>query len=157
MKRPFRSGFRTGDEWRQEDFSRRRLPRVIFGSKGTLMHAHLYVEGPRDLGHLGVGFVLIGLLLIAVSIPLILQRIKMNAWYGVRIPKAFESESNWYAINRVGGRWMAGAGLVLTAIGAFVLVRPPSSPAVVILLAFAPAAIVFAVLVPIFRFANRLR
>jgi uncharacterized membrane protein len=92
-----------------------------------------------------------------VSIPLILGRIKMNAWYGVRIPKAFESESNWYAINRVGGRWMAGAGLVLAAIGALILYRPPTEPFVVVLLLLAPLAIIFAMVVPIFVFAGRLR
>ena len=30
----------------------------------------------------------------------------MNPWYGVRIPKAFESEENWYKINAYGGKRM---------------------------------------------------
>lgn len=44
------------------------------------------------------------LLLIAVCIPLIKRKIKMNYLYGVRIKKSFESEENWYNINAYGGK-----------------------------------------------------
>jgi hypothetical protein len=47
-----------------------------------------------------VTLVCLGFILIAISIPLYLGKIKMNRIYGFRIRKAFESEENWYEINR---------------------------------------------------------
>jgi hypothetical protein len=44
------------------------------------------------------------LLIIAVSIPLVKHKIKMNHLYGIRIKKSFESEDNWYIINEYGGK-----------------------------------------------------
>jgi hypothetical protein len=44
------------------------------------------------------------LLIIGICIPLVKRKIKMNSWYGVRIPKSFESEENWYRINAYGGK-----------------------------------------------------
>jgi len=46
----------------------------------------------------------LGVVIIAVSIPLYLNKIKMNRAYGFRIRKAFESEDNWYRINRYGAK-----------------------------------------------------
>lgn len=54
----------------------------------------------------------------------------MNRAYGVRIPKAFESEHHWYAINAYAGRLLLVYGLLVAAFG--VLARhatpPPTSP-----------------------------
>ncbi|GMV98968.1 MAG: hypothetical protein AMXMBFR84_01080 [Candidatus Hydrogenedentota bacterium] len=55
----------------------------------------------------------IGLVIIAVSLPLILNKIPPNHFYGVRIPKAFESERNWYDINAYGGRALCSWGAVI--------------------------------------------
>jgi len=61
-------------------------------------------------------------LAISLAIPLIRRRVKMNPWYGVRIPAAFASEASWFEINRHGG-WLLlawGAALAATAaVGAF--------------------------------------
>ena len=44
------------------------------------------------------------ILVIALSIPLILGRVKRNLWYGIRTPATMSgTEENWYAINRSGG------------------------------------------------------
>ncbi|HVT80829.1 MAG TPA: SdpI family protein [Phycisphaerae bacterium] len=56
------------------------------------------------------------------AVPLIRGKVKMNPWYGVRIPAAFESEARWYEINRYGGRLILAWGVVIAAtalIGAF--------------------------------------
>lgn len=37
----------------------------------------------------------------------------MNAWYGIRIPQAFESEERWREINRYGGRLFLYWGVVI--------------------------------------------
>jgi hypothetical protein len=39
-----------------------------------------------------------------LAIPLIQRKVKMNHWYGFRVPAAFESEAAWFDINRYGGR-----------------------------------------------------
>jgi hypothetical protein len=51
-----------------------------------------------------VTFACLGFILIAVSIPIYLGKINMNCAYGFRIRKAFESDENWYLINRYGAR-----------------------------------------------------
>lgn len=54
-------------------------------------------------------------LVIAAAVPLIRGRVKMNAWYGIRIREAFESEERWRAINRYGGRLFLIWGLAFAA------------------------------------------
>ncbi len=73
---------------------------------------------------LWVGHVFIGLLIIILSIPLALQRIKMNRWYGVRLAKSYESDEHWYAINRLWSRramFWSVAFIVLSGIAAYYL------------------------------------
>lgn len=63
---------------------------------------------------------------IVAALPLIQRRVKMNHWYGVRIPAAFASDEAWYDINRYGGRLLLRWGLSIAAtalIGTFV--TPP--------------------------------
>ncbi len=59
----------------------------------------------------------IGLVTALVSIPLILRKIPMNHAYGIRVRKAFVSESNWYEINAYGGKLLVVFGLFLLAFG----------------------------------------
>ena len=105
----------------------------------------------------GLSDLLTGLLFIGIAIPLMLRRVAMNRWYGVRIPKAFASEENWYAINAVGGRWMAVAGGVLGLVGGLVLLWPPPTATGVLIASLAPVPLVLFTLVPVLRFAKRLR
>jgi hypothetical protein len=64
-----------------------------------------------------VTLICLGTILIAVSIPLYLGKIKMNYFYGFRIRKAFESEENWYAMNRHGAKALMCWSVVIMAIG----------------------------------------
>jgi len=57
----------------------------------------------------------VGLLMIAVCRPLVRRKIKMNHWYGIRIPAAFESEERWFEINEYGGRLLSRCGVVIAA------------------------------------------
>lgn len=71
-----------------------------------------------------------GVLLAAISIPLVLRRIPMNHVYGFRLRSAFVSDACWYDINELGGRIFFVYG-VLLAIAAFAvrdLAPAPSSP-----------------------------
>lgn len=47
---------------------------------------------------------LAGLVGIASAMPLMLRRVKMNRWYGVRFPTAFVSDARWYEVNEYGGK-----------------------------------------------------
>jgi uncharacterized membrane protein HdeD (DUF308 family) len=55
---------------------------------------------------IGVISLMVGMLSIGLAIPLVRGKIPMNEAYGVKIPKSFTSEENWYAINTFGGKMM---------------------------------------------------
>jgi len=61
-----------------------------------------------------------GLLLAALSVPLILQKIPPNGLYGFRIPSTLENPSLWYKVNAYAGRRFLVVGLG-TAVGAIIL------------------------------------
>lgn len=62
-------------------------------------------------------------LLIGISIPLILRKVPMNHFYGIRFAASFKSEKNWYAINVAGGKLMTlwAIPLLLWGIAGFFL------------------------------------
>jgi uncharacterized membrane protein len=70
-------------------------------------------------------FVLVGILYIGLGIPLLLGRIRPNAWYGCRTQKTLSSEEIWYPVNRVTGRYMiiSGVAVIFTAFGVFMFRR----------------------------------
>lgn len=102
--------------------------------------------------HLGIG-----LAISVLSIPLILRWIPMNHVYGIRLPRAFVSTDNWYALNVYGGKWLLYYGLFLIAVG--VLGRgaapPPTSVWAPVFLVV-PLLAIIPVLVRINAFARRL-
>jgi hypothetical protein len=69
------------------------------------------------------------LVIIATAIPLVRGRIPMNAWYGVRIAKSFESDESWYAINRYGGRQLIYSNIPLVVVGLIQFTLPPDDGA----------------------------
>jgi len=60
----------------------------------------------------------------------VLRKVPMNRAYGVRVPKAFVSHQNWYALNAYGGKLFIGFGLWLVVFSVFTrhLAPPPTSP-----------------------------
>jgi uncharacterized membrane protein len=56
----------------------------------------------------------VGLLLIGISIPLLLEKVPPNQWYGFRVAKTFSSEKIWYAANQVAGYDLLWAGVAIT-------------------------------------------
>ncbi|MEW6352325.1 MAG: SdpI family protein [Thermodesulfobacteriota bacterium] len=69
----------------------------------------------------------IGILVVLVSVPLILRKIKMNGVYGFRIGKAFESDENWYTINEFGGKALALWGVAIIVAGIVASLLEPAS------------------------------
>jgi hypothetical protein len=54
-----------------------------------------------------------GILLAALGIPLYKQRVPPNMWYGCRTEKSLSDERIWYSVNRVTGRDMIIAGVII--------------------------------------------
>jgi uncharacterized membrane protein len=67
----------------------------------------------------------VALLLVGLSIPLILRRVKPNYLYGFRTPKTLSSERIWYEANAYAGRLTLWLGIILTiaAISLYVALR----------------------------------
>jgi hypothetical protein len=92
-----------------------------------------------------ITLICLGFILIGVSIPLLLGKIKMNYVYGFRIRKAFESEENWYAINSYGAKALICWSAVLMAIGIACLYIEPQHVLTVAKVGF------ISLLVPVFQ------
>ncbi|MEW6335319.1 MAG: SdpI family protein [Thermodesulfobacteriota bacterium] len=68
-----------------------------------------------------ITLIALGVVTILLSIPLYLGRVKRNRIYGIRIRRAFESEQNWYRINRYGAGALILWAVNLMAVGTLCL------------------------------------
>jgi len=66
-----------------------------------------------DLVSAGLIFTAVGIVYIALGIPLFRGRVRPNWWYGCRTEKTLSDEKVWYAVNRVTGRDLVVAGIVV--------------------------------------------
>lgn len=73
-------------------------------------------------------FVCIGLLMVALAIPLILGRVPPNTWYGFRIRLTLDDPRIWYPANRYAA-WLLLAVGGLTIVAALVLAVVPGMAA----------------------------
>jgi uncharacterized membrane protein len=60
-------------------------------------------------------YFILGMLFIALGVPLMRRRVPRNRWYGFRIPKTLASDSVWYPANAIAGRDMVVAGSAVAA------------------------------------------
>ncbi|MBN2063158.1 MAG: SdpI family protein [Sedimentisphaerales bacterium] len=67
-------------------------------------------------------FFFVGLLFIALALPLVLKKVPPNVWYGWRTPGAYESDDIWYAINSYTGRDFLVQGIIIIIFNAIMLV-----------------------------------
>ncbi|HUJ18404.1 MAG TPA: SdpI family protein [Nitrospirota bacterium] len=72
----------------------------------------------------GLTNVFVGILVIALCLPLLKNKIGMNYFYGVRFRKSFKPDENWYKINRFGARRMIIWSVVIIIIGMLSLIIP---------------------------------
>jgi hypothetical protein len=70
-------------------------------------------------------FVLVSCSVILVSLPLVQGKVKPNGFYGIRIQKAFESESLWFQVNSVGGSILIYYSLVSIIVSSVLMVSAP--------------------------------
>jgi len=81
----------------------------------------------------------------------------MNPLYGVRIKKAFESEENWYKINKYGGRRLIFWSIVLICICIASLFFEISEDSILfIAFSLAPVIVLIPCLIEIFIYARKL-
>lgn len=73
---------------------------------------------------LGLSNIFVGIVIIAISIPLVLEKVPMNPVYGVRFKKSYESKENWYKINKYGGKQLILWSIPLLIIGVVTLFFP---------------------------------
>lgn len=106
----------------------------------------------------GTSWIILGLLCIALAIPLIRGQVRRNGFYGIRVPAAFQSDDAWFAINRYGGRRLALWAVPMVVVGVVCLFLPlRTNTALTLLLGFAPLVFVFIPLVQAWRFGNQYR
>ena len=106
---------------------------------------------------LGIVHIGMGLLVIGLSIPLLRGRVRMNGWYGVRLPQAYKSEDNWYSLNRYGAIQLMRYGAVLIVSGVVVVLFPPRLGSVWFVVGLAtPELLSLPMLVMVLRFAKTL-
>lgn len=58
-------------------------------------------------------FFTVGVVFIALGIPLFQERVPPNAWYGCRTEKSLSDRKIWYAVNRVTGQDMIIGGILV--------------------------------------------
>jgi len=58
-------------------------------------------------------YIFVGILCIAISIPLIKRKIKINNWYGVRLPQTMKNEEIWYEVNEKSGKNLFAFGIII--------------------------------------------
>lgn len=106
---------------------------------------------------LGGMYIAFGIFLIAICIPLKNRKVGMNGAYGVRIPKSFESEENWYELNAYFGKrtvWW-GAAMVLFA-AASTLLPFWDDTTFIMLFSFSPLLFIMVPVVQTLLYARRL-
>jgi len=61
-------------------------------------------------------FAIGGLIIALCATPLIMNKIRPNHFYGIRIAKAFRSKKLWYQINHTGGKILAIYGIIMNVV-----------------------------------------
>jgi SdpI/YfhL protein family len=61
-------------------------------------------------------FLVDGLLFAAIGVPLALDKVPPNSWYGFRTPKTLSDPDIWYAINRSSGIDLMIAGAAIAGL-----------------------------------------
>ncbi len=56
---------------------------------------------------------LAGLIIAGLAIPLMRRKVKVNSWYGIRLPQTMENENVWYNVNEKVGRYIFFFGLLI--------------------------------------------
>jgi uncharacterized membrane protein len=69
-------------------------------------------------------FFISGIIISALAIPLIRRKIKINSWYGIRIPQTMENEKIWYAVNEIMGKYIFAWGIIISILSLYFSLNP---------------------------------
>jgi hypothetical protein len=70
-------------------------------------------------------YLIFGALLVVLSVPLLLEKIKPNGWYGFRVQTTLENPKIWYAVNRHSAKRILASGIAII-LAAVILYYLPS-------------------------------
>jgi uncharacterized membrane protein len=70
-------------------------------------------------------FVFIGAVFIILGIPLLLEKVKPNWFYGFRTPTTIKNKDLWYKVNKQVGREFIIAGIIVLLCSIFMLIFQP--------------------------------
>ncbi|MBK7104820.1 MAG: SdpI family protein [Ignavibacteriae bacterium] len=71
-----------------------------------------------------ITFFITGFLFIVLSIPLIFKKIKINNWYGIRLPQTMLNEKVWYEVNSKVGKYIFILGLIICLLSVLLYFYP---------------------------------
>jgi hypothetical protein len=69
-------------------------------------------------------FVVSGLLLAGLSVPLMLGKIGPNPWYGFRVRRTLADPAVWYAANTYSAKWFFAVGLLTSMVAVLLYCLP---------------------------------
>ena len=69
-------------------------------------------------------YIVLGLLMVVLAVPLIRRKVKPNGFYGFRVPQTLSDPEVWYAVNAHFGRRLLVTG-VATTLAALLLYTLP--------------------------------
>lgn len=69
-------------------------------------------------------FLITGIIFVGLAIPLILKKVKINNWYGIRVPDATVNEKVWYEVNSIMGRYLFAFGLLVVVVSIHFMLNP---------------------------------
>ncbi len=105
----------------------------------------------------GIMFIIVGLILMAISVPLKNGKVAMNHFYGVRLRKSFTSEKNWYLMNAYGGRQLVIWSAAMFVLGVLTLFIPfNGQEELIVLFAFLPLIVLMIPVYLIVRYSRTL-
>jgi len=58
-------------------------------------------------------YLFVGIIFMAISIPLIKRKVKINNWYGIRLPETMKNEKLWYEVNEKSGKHLFIFGIAI--------------------------------------------
>ncbi len=106
----------------------------------------------------GLALVLSALTTVAISIPLLLGKVKRNTFYGVWSAAAFESEDAWLRINRYGATRLIVWSVPVLAVGvAALFVSFEGRPWLAVVLGLLPAVFLTVPVFEVRRFVRQTR
>ena len=104
----------------------------------------------------GISNVFVGLLCVALALPLIKGKVRMNRWYGVRVSQSYRSERHWYLINRYGGLRLVVWSIPIVVSGVVAFFLPlRDNPVLTVIVALVPLLVLVPAVESI-RYAQRL-